>query len=92
MITAMDDRHSDPTETALFAAVERLAGVGGWVYDSDSETLSATDEAARISGCASPATVTLDDRRVDATDLVAGESLATADGLEVDHVAVFRSQ
>jgi glycosidase len=40
----------------------------------------------------SPATVTLDDRRVDATDLVAGESLATADGLEVDHVAVFRSQ
>jgi signal transduction histidine kinase len=61
MITAMDDRHSDPTETALFAAVERLVGVGGWVYDSESETLSATDEAARISGCASPATMTLDD-------------------------------
>ncbi|TQQ80571.1 sensor histidine kinase [Halonotius roseus] len=60
MITAMDDRHSDPSEPPLFAAVERLVGVGGWVYDSDSETLSATDEAARISGCASPAAMTLD--------------------------------
>jgi glycosidase len=37
-----------------------------------------------------PATVTLD-RAVDPTDLVSGESAATADGLEVDDVAVFRS-
>jgi len=60
-MTAMDDPHSDLTEPALFAAVERLVGVGGWVYDSESETLSATDEAARISGCESPAAMTLDD-------------------------------
>ncbi|MFD1600741.1 alpha-amylase MalA [Halobellus rarus] len=39
----------------------------------------------------SPATVTLDELDVDATDLVSGESLATADGLEVDDVAVFRT-
>jgi glycosidase len=40
----------------------------------------------------SAATVTLDGRDVDATDLVSGESLATAQGLEVDDVAVFRAE
>jgi len=60
MITAMDDFQSDPPEPALFASVERLVGVGGWSYDSESETLSATPEAARISGCESPAAMTLD--------------------------------
>lgn len=54
------DSHSNPADTALFAAVQRLVGVGGWVYDSERDTLSATEEAARISGCASPAAVTLD--------------------------------
>ena len=53
----MDNRYSDPTETALFAAVERLVGVGGWVYDSESETLSVTAETTRISGCESPMTL-----------------------------------
>ena len=61
MVTVVNELHSDLTETALFAAVERLVGVGVWVYDSESETLSATDEAARISGCESPAAMTLDD-------------------------------
>ena len=37
-----------------------------------------------------PATVTLD-RAVDPRDLVSEESLATADGLEVDDIAVFRA-
>ena len=41
---------------------------------------------------ADPATVTLDDRDVDATDLITGESRATAAGLEVDDVAVFRAK
>ena len=54
------DTHDSLTDTALFAAVQRLVGVGGWIYDSDSETLSATDEAARITDCESPATMTLD--------------------------------
>jgi len=54
------DAHDSSADTALFAAVQRLVGVGGWVYDSDSETLSATDEAARISGCESPTAMTLD--------------------------------
>ena len=40
----------------------------------------------------SPVTVTLDERKVDATDLVSGESLATAEGLEIDDVAVFRAE
>nr|WP_231751512.1 DUF3459 domain-containing protein [Halogeometricum sp. CBA1124] len=35
-----------------------------------------------------PATVTLSDYSVDSTDLVTGEETATAEGLEVDHVAV----
>ncbi|ERH07352.1 MAG: signal transduction histidine kinase [Halonotius sp. J07HN4] len=61
MITTMDDFQSDPPEPALFASVERLVGVGGWSYDSESETLSATPEAARISGCDSPAAMTLDE-------------------------------
>jgi len=39
----------------------------------------------------SPATVRLD-RAVDPTDLVSGTSLSTADGLEVDDVAVFRAE
>ncbi|RLM57604.1 DUF3459 domain-containing protein [Halobellus sp. Atlit-31R] len=38
-----------------------------------------------------PATVTLDDHAVDPTDRVSGESLATAEGLRVDDVAVFRA-
>ncbi|GGI98380.1 hypothetical protein GCM10008995_05320 [Halobellus salinus] len=38
-----------------------------------------------------PATVTVD-RAVDPTDLVSGESAATADGLAVDDVAVFRAE
>ncbi|MFB6090392.1 MAG: alpha-amylase MalA [Halobellus sp.] len=37
----------------------------------------------------STATVTLDAREVEPTDVVSGESLATADGLDVDDVAVF---
>jgi len=39
----------------------------------------------------SPATVTLSDVDVDPVDLVSGANLATANGLEVDDVAVFRS-
>jgi glycosidase len=39
----------------------------------------------------SPATVRLD-RAVDPTDLVSGTSLSTADGVEVDDVAVFRAE
>ncbi|WP_336025438.1 alpha-amylase MalA [Halobellus salinisoli] len=39
----------------------------------------------------SPVTVSLSEVDVDPTDLVSGEALATAEGLEVDDVAVFRA-